>query len=220
MESLEVNARTVEEAIRQALEQLNASREEVEVTVVKEGKSGILKLGSEEAVVRVTLLPGTRKGEDDTSQRAKMILEDLLAVMGIEASVEVEVDPPTGEQHIGPIILDIEGEDLGILIGRRGQTLASLQYIVRLILAHQVKAWMPVTIDVEGYKQRRQVSLQNLALRLAEQVQTRKAPFTLEPMPAYERRIIHLSLAENPHVTTHSIGIGESRKVVIEPKGK
>jgi len=220
MESLEVNAKTVEEAIHLALEQLNASREEVEVTVVKEGKSGILKLGSEEATVRVTLLAAVSEEEGDVSKQAEGILEDLLAFMDIDASVIVKVGPGTDEQDTAPITLDIEGGDLGILIGRRGQTLASLQYIVRLILAHQTKAWLPVIIDVEGYKQRRYESLQNLAWRLAEQVQTRREPFTLEPMPAYERRIIHLSLAEHPQVSTYSIGIGESRKVVIEPKGE
>lgn len=220
MESLEVSAKTVEEAIQLALDQLNVSREEVEVTVVREGKPGILKLGSEEATVRVTLLAAVPEEEGGVSQQAKRILEDLLAALEIEASVVVEVGPITEEQAVGPITLDVEGGDLGILIGRRGQTLASLQYIVRLILAHQTKAWLPVTIDVEGYKHRRYISLQNMAWHLAEQVQTRKAPFTLEPMSAYERRIIHLSLAEHPDVTTHSIGIGESRKVVIEPKGQ
>ncbi|MFC1971884.1 RNA-binding cell elongation regulator Jag/EloR [Chloroflexota bacterium] len=220
MESLEVNAKTVEEAIHLALEQLNASREEVEVTVVKEGKSGILKLGSEEATVRVTLLTAVSEEEGDVSKQAKGILEDILAFMDIDASVVVKVGPGTDEQDTAPITLDIEGGDLGILIGRRGQTLSSLQYIVRLILAHQTKAWLPITIDVEGYKQRRYESLQSLVWRLAEQVQTRREPFTLEPMPAYERRIIHLSLAEHPQVSTYSIGIGESRKVVIEPKGQ
>ncbi len=179
-----------------------------------------MKLGSEEATVRVTLLSAVPEEEDGVSQQAKRILEDILAAMEIEASVVAEVGPSTEEQAVGPITLDIEGGDLGILIGRRGQTLASLQYIVRLILSHQVKAWLPVTIDVEGYKHRRYMSLQNMAWRLAEQVQTRKEPFTLEPMSAYERRIIHLSLAEHPDVTTYSIGIGESRKVVIEPKGQ
>jgi len=154
----------------------------------------------------------------DISERALEILESLLAAMGVHASVVVNVEP--GEEGVvGAVTLDINGDDLGILIGRRGQTLASLQYMVRLILAHQLKAWLPVTIDVEGYKQRRVQALQNLAYRLAEQVQIKKAPFTLEPMPAYERRIIHLTLAEHPNVTTHSIGMGESRKVVIEPGG-
>lgn len=219
MKSLEMSAKTVEEAIQLALEQLGVSQKEVEVTVIKEGKTGILGLGSEEAVVRVALLADVPKTEGDIPQRAKEVLENIMAAMGVEASVAVEVGPGVEEESTGPITLDIEGDDLGILIGRRGQTLASLQYIVRLIMAHQMKAWLPITIDVEGYKQRRYQALQNLAWRLAEQVQAKNAPFTLEPMPAYERRIIHLTLAEHAGVSTYSVGAGESRKVVIEPKG-
>jgi len=219
MESLEVSAKTVEEAIQLALEQLGVSQKEVEVTVIKEGKAGILGLGGEEAVVRVTPLADVPEKEGDIPQRAKEVLENLIAAMGVEASVVVKAESGVGGESTGTTTLDIEGDDLGILIGRRGQTLASLQYIVRLIMAHQEKAWLPITIDVEGYKQRRYQALQNLAWRLAEQVQTEQEPFTLEPMPAYERRIIHLTLAENPNVTTYSIGTGESRKVVIEPKG-
>ncbi len=104
------------------------------------------------------------------------------------------------------------------MIGRRGQTLSCLQHIVRLIVGHQTDAWLPITIDVAGYKQHRYEALQALAQRMAEQVKVRRAPFTLEPMPAYERRIIHLALAEHPDVTTQSIGEGEARQVVILPK--
>ena len=219
MESLEMSAKTVEEAIQLALEKLNVSREKVEVAVIKEGKPGILGLGGEEAVVRVTPLENGPAEEVDISDRAEEILENLLAAMGVQASVVVNVEPGGEKGVAGSVTLDIIGDDLGILIGRWGQTLASLQYMVRLILAHQLKAWLPVTIDVEGYKQRRFEALQNLAYRLAEQVQIEKAPFTLETMPAYERRIIHMTLAEHPKVTTRSIGMGESRRVVIEPSG-
>ena len=218
MESLEISGKNIEEAIQLALERLGVSRDEIEVEVVKEGKAGILGLGGEEAVIRVTPLVPAPGPEGDIAQRAKDVLEKLLAVMGVTASVAVEAQAGAEEGAVGPIAFDITGEDLGILIGRRGQTLASLQYIVRLILSHQVKDWLPVTIDVEGYKQRRYQSLQNLARRIAEQVQDEEAPFTLEPMSAYERRIIHVTLAEHPSVTTYSIGQGESRKVVIAPK--
>jgi len=176
-------------------------------------------MGSEEAVVRVTPLGNRPEEEVDISAMAEEVLVNLLAAMGIQASVVVTVEPGAEEGAAGSVTLDINGDDLGILIGRRGQTLASLQYMVRLMLAHKLKAWLPVIIDVEGYKQRRLQALQDLAYRLAEQVQINRAPFTLEPMPAYERRIIHLTLAEHPKVTTHSIGMGESRKVVIEPSG-
>ena len=156
--------------------------------------------------------------EEESTGVAKDIIEALLAMMGLTASVaRQETGPASGdeEETAAPITFNIEGNDLGLLIGRRGQTLACLQYIVRLIVGQQTGSWLPIVIDVEGYKQRRFEALQTLALRIAERVRTSKMPFTLEPMPAYERRITHLTLADHPDVTTQSIGEGESRKVVI-----
>jgi len=220
MKNLEITAKTVDEAIQQALEQLNLTLDEVKVTVLKEGKSGVLGLGAEDARIRVEpLVPVSEKGENLT-ETAKQVLEKLLVLMDVDGSVVPQTPPSDEESPRGaaPINFDISGEDLGILIGRRGHTLACLQYIVRLIVGHQTEAWVPIVIDVEGYKQRRYGALQNLAHRMAEQVKERETPFTLEPMPAYERRIIHLTLADNPDVTTESIGQGESRKVVILPR--
>ena len=156
----------------------------------------------------------------EIAEVAKEVLENLLARLGVETSVVSEAKPPfeEGVEASEVITLDVTGDDLGILIGRRGQTLAALQHMVRLIVAHQVKARVPVVIDVEGYKQRRYSALQALALRVVEQVKDRKKSFALEPMPAYERRIIHLALADDPDVTTESTGVGEVRKVVIMPK--
>ncbi len=191
----------------------------MEVTVVKEGKHGILGLGAEEATVRVQPL---MKVPGKADEMAKEVLETLLTRMGIEASVVSQTKPPVegGAEASDVITLDVSGDDLGILIGRRGQTLSSLQYIVRLIVANQAKARVPVVIDVEGYKQRRYEALQALAHRMAEQVKARKRPFALEPMPAYERRIIHLALADDPDVATESVGEGETRKVVITPRSQ
>jgi spoIIIJ-associated protein len=210
----------VEEAIQKALEQLNVSRKEVEVTVVKEGRSGILGLGAEEAVVRVRSLVMEPEERSEVAEVAKEALESLLVRLGVEASVVSEAKPPfeQGTEASEVITINVTGDDLGILIGRRGQTLAALQHIVRLIVAHQMKARVPIVIDVEGYKQRRYSALQALAWRMAEQVKERKKQFALEPMPAYERRIIHLTLADDPDVTTESTGVGEVRKVVIMPK--
>jgi spoIIIJ-associated protein len=212
----------VEAAIQKALEQLNVSRNEVEVTVVKEGKSGILGLGAEEAVVRVRPLAVEAEDRSNIAEAAKEALENLLSRLGVEASVVSEAKPPfeQGTEASEVITINVTGDDLGILIGRRGQTLAALQHIVRLMVAHQVKARVPIVIDVEGYKQRRYSALQALALRMAEQVKERKKPFALEPMPAYERRIVHLALADDPDVTTESTGVGEVRKVVITPRPK
>ena len=219
MESVEISAKTVEEAIQRALEQLDLSRDEVEVTVLKEGRTGILGLGAEEARVRVTPLAPAPEPVTDIAQG---VLERLLAAMSVSASV-VRRDNPiveSGGAAEAPITFDVTGDDLGILIGRRGQTLACLQYIVRLIVSHQIKAEAAITIDVEGYKQRRYESLRALAQRVAEQVKVKKVPFTLEPMSAYERRIVHMALTNHPDVTTQSIGVGDERRIVIAPKGQ
>jgi len=217
MKNLEMSGKTVEEAIQRALAELGVSREEVKVTVLKEGKHGVLGLGAEEARIRVEpLVPAL--GESDIADAAKGILEALLSMMGVAASVVSLARSFVEGEATAPIAFDIKGDDLGILIGRRGQTLSCLQYIVRLIVGHQTEAWVPIIVDVEGYKQRRYEAVQALAWRIAEQVKAGGEPFTLEPMSAYERRIIHLALAEHPDVTTQSIGEGEARKVVILPK--
>ena len=157
--------------------------------------------------------------QSDIFEAAQNVLETLLELMDIPASVspspEFTVEDEEGFSSVG---LNIEGEDLGILIGRHGQTMASLQHIVRLIVAYQTQVRLPIVIDVEGYKQRRCEGLRALASRLAEQVKSRKMPFTMEPMSAFERRVIHLALADHPDVNTESTGFGETRKVVILPK--
>ena len=214
-ESMESSANSVEEAIKQALDQLGVTREEAKVTVLSEGKRGILGMGGEPARVRVELVTEER---GSVTEVIKDVLEALLTKMDIVASVMPQVQTASDQGEEVPIAFDIQGDDLGILIGRRGQTLACLQFVVRLIVGHQTKTWTPITIDVEGYRQRRSEKLRALAWRLAEQVRNRKSPFTLEPMLAYERRIIHLTLADHPDVTTESIGEGEARKVVIRPK--
>jgi len=218
MKNLEISGKTVEEAIQSALVELGVSREEVKVTVLKESKHGVLGLGAEEARIRVEpLMPAPEEG--DIADTARDVLEALLSMMGVAASVVSPARSSVEGEATAPITFDIEGDNLGILIGRRGQTLSCLQYIVRLIVGRQSEAWVPIIVDVEGYKQRRYEALQALAWRIAEQVKAEGKPFTLEPMSAYERRIIHLALAEHSDVTTESIGEGEARKVVILPKG-
>ena len=220
MKNLEISGKTVEEAIQRALRELGVSREEVKVTVLKEGRHGVLGLGAEEAMIRVEpLVPAPEESNiADVADEAKGILEALLSMMGVAASIVSSAGSFVEGEATAPIAFDIKGDDLGILIGRRGQTLSCLQYIVRLIVGRQTKAWVPIIVDVEGYKQRRYEALQALAQRIAERVKAEGKPFTLEPMSAYERRIIHLTLAEHPDVTTQSIGEGEARKVVILPK--
>lgn len=158
--------------------------------------------------------------QSEIYEKTKGVLEKLLELMDLPATVTPSdeftvVDEEGNTTSIG---LNIEGDDLGILIGRRGQTMVSLQHIVRLIMSHTVPVKLPIVLDVEGYKQRRCEGLRALAVKLAEQVRTRKIPFAMEPMPAFERRVIHLALADHPDVMTESTGVGESRKVVISPK--
>jgi len=205
MEGIEITAATVEQAIEKAEAQLGLGRDQFEVEVVREEKSGILGVGDKEALIRVIPLTPLEK---DVVQVVTEILDTLLGLLGVTGKVEVLSDEV-------PLALDITGDDLGILIGRRGQTLACLEYITKLIVVRRLNAWLPLTVDVAGYKKRRRDSLQRLALYLAEQVKSRRRAITMEPMPADERRIVHLTLADNPDVTTQSIGEGEGRKVVI-----
>lgn len=151
---------------------------------------------------------------------AKEVLEDLLELMELPSTVTPsdEFSVTDEEGNASSIGLNILGDDLGILIGRRGQTLVSLQQIVRMIVSRRTDVRLPIVLDVEGYKQRRCEGLRIMANRLAEQVNARKAPFAMEPMPAFERRVIHLELADHPDVYTESTGVGEGRKVVISPK--
>lgn len=218
MESLEFSARTVEEATQKALEQLGLTADEVEVTVLKEGKSGFLGLGSEEATVRVTPVHQASQ-ENSLAALSKEVLEELLRLMKLEAEVQIKssLSEEAGSERES-IALDVSGDDLGILIGRRGETLASLQYIVRIIMAHHQQMMVPLTVDVEGYKQRRYRALRELALNLAQKAKTTGQSMTLEPMPADERRIVHLALSVNHEVTTQSDGEGDVRRVIIRPK--
>jgi len=205
MEGIEIAAATVEQAIEKAEAQLGLSRDQFEVEVVREENSDISEKGDEQALIRVK--PMTLP-EEEAVKVVTEILNDLLELLGVTGKVEILSDEI-------PLDLDIKGEDLGILIGRRGQTLASLEYITKLMVVGRLKAWIPLTLDVAGYKKRRRDSLQRLALYLAEQVKSRGRAITMEPMPADERRIIHLTLSDNPDVTTQSMGEGENRKVVI-----
>lgn len=212
MEELEISGKNVDQAIKKALSKLGVSRDQVDVVILNEGSPGIIGLGAEEARILVRRLTRSESDNGELADVAREVLETLLEGMGIEASL--------AQTDNDPVTFNIKGEDLGILIGRRGQTLASLQYLVRIIVSYKIQEWLPIVIDVDGYKERRYQALQDLAARMAEQVKTRKMPFSMEPMPAYERRIIHLTLADNPYVATQSVGVGDTRKVVIVLKDR
>ena len=221
MKELEVSARTVEEATDQALERLGLRLDQVEIEIISEGKSGLLGIGHEPARVRVIETANRIPAGEQIDTCALDSLETILSYMGLDASVFRENDTGVAyddEKSEARVVFDITGDDLGILIGRRGQTLACLQYITRLIVTRQTGYSAPLVLDVNGYKKRRYESLRTLARNVADQVERSGNPCTLEPMPAYERRIVHLTLAEHPAVTTESVGFGEDRKVVIQPK--
>jgi spoIIIJ-associated protein len=212
MEKVEISAKSEEEAVDIALAELGMSRSEVEVVVLKKGRGGLFGLGSEEVRVRVTPLELLSDEDVDVGGMAKGVLENLLDLTGITASVTLGME---GGEDQAAITLDIEGEDLGILIGRRGETLSSLQYLVNLIISRHLKSRVGVVVDVEGYRQRRYESLRLLARRMADQVRSTGRSVTLESMPASERRIIHIELRDSPYVITQSIGQGEGRKIAI-----
>ena len=143
---------------------------------------------------------------------AKEVLEKLLSLMGVTASVSLKQE---GAGESETISLDVSGEDLGILIGRRSETLTALRYLVNLIVSRRIKARVLIGVDVGGYRQRRYQSLEALAQRLAEQVKSSGRPVTLEPMSADERRVVHLALRDDPDVATQSVGQEDERKVTI-----
>ncbi len=215
MEALEVSAKTVEEAVLQALNELNLTRSEVTIEVLQERKTGILGWGGEDARVRVT--PISPPEEDDKSGDigavAGGVVEHLLSLMEVDAAVQV-----SGGDDDLPLNIDISNGDLGILIGRRGQALTALQYLVNIIIGRKLNGSMRLIIDVSGYRKRREEELQNLTLRVGELVKSTRRSITLEPMSSAERRVIHLALKDDHDLSTQSVGFGESRKVVIYPK--
>jgi spoIIIJ-associated protein len=211
MNGVEAGGSTIDEAVERALDELRLSREEVRVEVISEDENDVRVL--------VTPLSEGEDEVDDPAEFAAQMLDKLLALMNVEADVSIR-DPETPGDGLGMAnaVLDIEGDDLGLLIGRRGETLQSLQYLLNLMVAQQLGRQEFFTVDVEGYRRRREDSLMSLARRMADQVKRTGRPVTLEPMPANERRIIHLALSESRSVTTASIGEGDERKVAISPK--
>ncbi len=253
MRTIETTGKTPEEAIEAALDQLGAGRDEVEIDVVSEGRGGLLGIGSEPAIVRVTLTESADESpaeneaepesqpdalanftpfadefdddyddfeeeEEETSEVVKEgydVLSTLLNKMGVSADVYLR-EPYTGDDE-GPVF-EIEGDDSGLLIGTRGETLRALQFIVSFLVSRRMGERTNLMVDVEGYQQRRYDSVANLARRVAQRVAQRGRSIPLEPMPPNERRQVHMALADRSDVVTESDGYGDRRKVVIHPK--
>ena len=209
MDNVEITAKTVEEAIEVALRELDAERGEVAVEVVSQGRAGLfgIGIGAEPAKVRVSRLA-------ESGAVASQAMEVLIRLLsGMEAAALPTIRSMSDEES-WPII-DIQGEDSGLLIGRRGETLRALQFLTNLILSHKIQDRARVLIDVEHYKDRRARSLQSMAMQVAERVKANGRSVTLEPMNPAERRVVHLALGDHPQVKTESAGVGESRRVTV-----
>ena len=210
MTTIEMTAKTADEAIEIALKELDADRGDVEVDVVSRGKSGILGIGSEPAVVRVSAI----ESAPDSVTVASSVIQTLID--HLDADVVLTLKQVHNDDLDGPIF-EIEGDDAGLLIGRKGETLKTLQFLVRYVVSHKLDERVNLMIDVEGYQQRRHQSLENMAHRVARRVSDTGRSITLEPMPANERRIVHIALSDHPGVTTESTGFGDARQVTVEP---
>ncbi|NLC67655.1 MAG: protein jag [Clostridiaceae bacterium] len=202
---LEKMGRTVEEAISRALDELKVERSQVDVEVLDEGNKGIFGLiGTKTARVRVTL-------KETPGERVKKFLDEVFEKMNLNVQMVVEEDDKA-------VYVKIEGEDSGIIIGRRGETLEALQFLSCLVVNNGKGDYKKVIIDIENYRKRREDTLVKLSHKLAERVIKSKKNITLEPMSPYERRIIHSTLQNNKYVKTYSIGDEPNRKVVISLK--
>ena len=207
----EKKAKTVEEALALALEELGVSEDKVTYTVIEEPSKGIFGIGAKDAVIRVEVI----QQEEDGTAVAKEFLGSIFEAMGMNVEI-------TAETEDGVMNIDLAGDDMGIIIGKRGDTLDSLQYLTSLVTNKDKDrdSYTRVNIDTEGYREKRVESLKALANRLADKVTRSGKKYTLEPMNPYERRIIHANLQNSETVTTFSISEEPYRKLVIAPKNE
>lgn len=245
--TLEIIAPTTEEAIAKGLDQLGLSNDAVDVEVLDSGSKGLLGLGSRLARVRLTVISEDKatplpsavpeyeeeleeengaeiealnlSEEDEKALKTtRSVVRELLERMRIKAELQVRFVEPSDENDQRVVMVDIRGNDLSILIGRQSETINALQYISSLIVCKELGYWVPIMIDVQGYRQRRERQLRQLGRKMAEQaIQTGRRQ-VLEPMPANERRLIHLELRNNPLVMTESVGEEPYRKITISLK--
>lgn len=198
---------TIELAVQTACETLGVTPSEVDYVVLEEAKKGFLGFGASDAKVEVTL-------KSTPAVKAVEFVENLVKNMSLDATVEVKEKDDEG------VMVEIKGDNLGALIGRRGDVLDSLQYLATLAANINESGFYRVTVDVQGYREKRAETLRGVAKRMSEKVLKYKRSFALEPMNAYERRIIHSACQDIKGVTTRSIGEGADRKIVISPEKK
>ncbi|MDO5477752.1 MAG: RNA-binding cell elongation regulator Jag/EloR [Clostridia bacterium] len=208
MKFVEIKAKTVDEAVEKALAELNTTKENVDIEILEESKGLFGLLGSKEVKVRVTLL------KEDDSAKAENFLKNITERLGMNTEFETVYNEEEKKMAI-----ELKGDGLGLLIGRRGETLDALQYLTNIFVNKGSDDYIKVTLDAENYRERREDALVTLAKRTAAKATKYKKNMIIEPKNPYERRIIHEALQDYPEVTTYSIGEEPNRKVVVAYKG-
>ena len=206
MEFIEISAKTVDEALTEAVIKLGTTHDKIEYEVLEEGSLGFLGIGKRDAVIKA-------RKKNDSEDNIREFLTKVFDAMElqVEILIEKEADGKT-------INVELKGPDMGVLIGKRGQTLDSLQYLVSLVVNKDTENYIRVKVDTENYRQRRRETLENLAKNISFKVKRTKRAVSLEPMNPYERRIIHSALQNDRYVTTHSEGNEPYRHVVVTIK--
>jgi len=204
MEFIEVSAKTVDEALTEALIQLGATSDQVEYEVIEKGSTGFLGIGSKPAVIKI-------RKKCTVEDNIREFLEKVFKAMDLEVEIIINKEDNTYN-------VELKGADMGVLIGKRGQTLDSLQYLANLAVNKNSEEYVKVKIDTEDYRNRRKETLENLAKNIAYKVKRTKRPVSLEPMNPFERRVIHSALQNDKFVTTHSEGEEPYRHVVVTLK--
>ncbi|WP_409290884.1 RNA-binding cell elongation regulator Jag/EloR [Peribacillus sp. SCS-37] len=207
MRQITATGQSVDAAVESALAQLSTTRDRVEIEILEEGKKGFLGIfGNREAVVKVTLPP-------DPIEETLNYIKSISRQMGVEVDIEVKQSGKTA-------VFYLSGEKIAVLIGKRGQTLNALQYLAQLAANSSSRQYLTIILDAEDYRARRAETLSNLARRTAERVMRTGREASLEPMPNYERKIIHAALAGYRDIETYSSGSDPYRHIVIAPKKK
>lgn len=204
MEYIEVSAKTVDDAVTEALIKLGATSDQIEYEVIEKGSTGFLGIGSKAAVIKVRKKCST---ED--------VIREFLGKVFDAMELEVEIQVTNTDNNYS---VELKGDEMGVLIGKRGQTLDSLQYLTNLAVNKNSDEYVKVKIDTEDYRKRRKETLENLAKNIAYKVKRTKRPVSLEPMNPFERRVIHSALQNDKFVTTHSEGEEPYRHVVVTLK--
>ena len=200
MDYIEISAKTVDDAITDACQKFTVTSDKLEYEVVDEGKTGLLGIGARPAVIKVRV-------KSSVEDKAKDFLKDVFAAMDLTVVANISYNEEENAMDI-----ELSGDEMGILIGKRGQTLDSLQYLVSLVVNKDTENYVRVKVDTENYRKRRKETLENLA---RNKVKRTKRPVSLEPMNPYERRIIHSALQNDKYVTTYSEGDEPFRHVVV-----